>query len=169
MRKRIRDRERRHARIVGSAADTSGVRITCIAALTLLLAGCGGDKSESLPAACTDGPGAVIKALAKAPAAVALDGTTPISECFNHDAAGTDVQIVGTNLLNAAQQLGDRARAGDEKSALRLGYLVGAARKGAKRNGLGDEIVRRLEAETAVGTAQQAAYDRGLRAGSAGG
>ena len=145
------------------------MRALAIACAAAILAGCGGDKSESLPVACTDGPGTVIKALAKAPAAVVMDGTTPISECFNHDAAGTDVQIVGTNLLNAAQQLGDRARAGDEQAALRLGYLVGAARKGAKRNGLGDEIVRRLEAETAVGTAQQAAYDRGLRAGSAGG
>jgi hypothetical protein len=136
------------------------VRIACIAAALALLAGCGGDKSESLPAACTNGPDAVVKALAKAPARVTIDGT-PISECFNRNASGDDVQIVGTNLLAAAQQLAD------QKQALQLGYLIGAARRGAKRNGLGDEIVRRLEAEASVGAALRADYDRGLRAGSA--
>jgi hypothetical protein len=160
MGERIRDREGRHARIVGSAADTSGVRIACIAAVAAVLAGCGGDRSESLPAACTEGPEAVVKALAKAPGAVTLDGT-PISHCFNRDANGDDVQIVGTSLLAAAQQLADR---GD---ALQLGYLVGAARRGAKRNGLGAELVRRLEAEASNLGTRQAAYRRGLRAGLA--
>jgi hypothetical protein len=136
------------------------VRIACIAATLALLAGCGGDKSESLPAACTNGPDAVVKALAKAPAHVTIDGT-PISECFNRDASGDDVQIVGTNLLAAAQQLAD------QKQALRLGYLIGAARRGARRNGLGDEIVRRLEAETTGLGSGRAAYARGLRAGLA--
>jgi hypothetical protein len=136
----------------------------------VVLAGCGGSGSkEALPTACKQGPGIVMKALAKAPAAVALGGVTPISHCFNRDATGDDVQIVGTNLLAAAQQLGDRARAGDTKAALRLGYLVGAARKGARRNGLGAEIVRRLEVEAAGASARSPAYDRGLRAGLGGG
>ena len=136
------------------------MRIACIAATLALLAGCGGDKSESLPAACTNGPDAVVKALAKAPAHVTIDGT-PISECFNRDASGDDVQIVGTNLLAAAQQLSDRGQ------ALQLGYLIGAARRGAKRNGLGAEIVRRLEAESAALGRCRAAYTSGLRAGLA--
>jgi hypothetical protein len=136
------------------------VRIACIAVLGLAFAGCGNDKSESLPAACTEGTEAIVKALAKAPAPVTIDGT-PISQCFNRDASGDDVQIVGTNLLGAAQQLADRGE------ALQLGYLIGAARKGAKRNGLGAEIVRRLEAETTVGAGRKAAYNRGLRAGTA--
>jgi hypothetical protein len=134
------------------------VRIACIAAVAALLAGCGGDKSESLPAACTNGPDAVVKALAKAPAPVTIDGT-PISECFNRDASGDDVQIVGTNLLAAAQQLAD------DGQALQLGYLIGAARRGAKRNGLGAEIVRRLEAESSGLSGPRADYRRGLRAG----
>jgi hypothetical protein len=144
------------------------VRLVCIAATALLLAGCGKDRAQPLPAACTAGPAAIVKALAKAPGAVTMKGT-PISDCFNLDANSDDVQIVGGFLLAAAQQLGDRARAGDQKAALQLGYLVGAAQRGAKRNGLGDEIVRRLEAETTVGAARQAAYNRGLRAGSAAG
>ena len=128
----------------------------------IALAGCGASKNESLPAPCANGPGIVVKALAKAPAAVTLDGT-PISHCFNIGASGADVQIVGTNLIAAAQELAAQHR------ALQLGYLVGAARRGAKRNGLGDEIVRRLEAEATVAAAQRTAYDRGLRAGAASG
>jgi hypothetical protein len=147
----------------------SPMRAIAIACAAIILAGCGADKSESLPSACVQGPGAVMKALAKAPGAVALEGRTPISLCFNRGANSNDVQIVGTNLLSAAQQLGDRARGGDQQAALRLGYLVGAAQRGAKRNGLGDEIVRRLEAETTVGAARQAAYNRGLRAGRSAG
>src|SRR4051794_8307458 len=97
-------------------------------AMVVLLAGCGGDKWQSLPAACTEGPEAIHKPLANAPAAVTLQGT-PISTCFNRNAKGDDVQIVGGFLLAAAQQLGDEARAGDDRAALRLGYLVGAAQK----------------------------------------
>jgi hypothetical protein len=127
-------------------------------ALVLVVAGCGSDKNEALPAACTNGPGAVVKALDKAPAAVSLDGT-PISRCFNRDASGQDVQILGTNLVTAAQELADQGH------ALQLGYLVGAARRGAKRNGLGAEIVRRLEAEASRVSSARAEYQRGLRAG----
>lgn len=101
-----------------------------------------------------------MKALGKAPAPVTVDGT-PISRCFNRDASGDDIQIVGTMLLAAAQQLSDQGR------ALQLGYLVGAARRGAERNGLGDEIVRRLEAEADVAHSARADYERGLRAGLA--
>jgi hypothetical protein len=146
--------------IVSPAADTSRVRrATILAALTLLAAGCGSDKSEALPRACTEGPGAIVKALAAAPRAVTVDGT-PISRCFNVDASGDDIQIVGTNLLAAAQQLADSGR------ALELGYLIGASERGAKRNGLGAEIVRRLEQESsAVGARDD--YQRGLRAGLA--
>jgi hypothetical protein len=143
----------------------AAVPAACIA---VALAGCGRDRSEPLPPICMQGPGAVLKALANAPGNVAMHGT-PISRCFNRDANGDDVEIVGTNLLAAAQQLGDRARAGDARAALQLGYLIGAARKGARRNGLGAEIVRRLESEAAAGAGPQAAYDRGLRAGLSGG
>jgi hypothetical protein len=131
----------------------------------VLAAGCGGNSSESLPAACTEGPGPVVKALRSAPGAVAIDGT-PISRCFNRNARGEDVQIVGTNLVTAAQELGDRARAGETAAALQLGYLVGAAQRGLKRSGVASEMVRRVEAEaTGLGGARPA-YERGLQAGS---
>jgi hypothetical protein len=130
----------------------------------VVVVGCGSDRSESLPAACTEGPVAIKKALAKAPGDVAINGTR-ISECFNRDAAGEDVQIVGGFLLATAQELGDRARTGDHQAALRLGYLVGAAQRGAARNGLGAEIVRRIEAETSGLGSTRPAYERGLSAG----
>jgi hypothetical protein len=148
------------------------IRLTALVAVAVAAgstaAGCGTKHSEPLPAVCKQGFGAILKALAHAPGNVAMAGT-PISHCFTRDASSDDVQIVGTNLLAAAQQLGDRARAGDKRAALQLGYLVGAARRGARRNGLGAEIVRRLEAEAAEAGAPQRAYDRGLRAGIDGG
>ena len=136
------------------------MRILVVAGLAALLAGCGNSKSEPLPAACTDGADAIVKALAKAPAPVKIEGTR-ISQCFNRNASGDDIQIVGTNLLGAAQEVADH---GD---ALQLGYLIGAARRGAKRSGLADELVRRLEAETTVEAARRADFNRGLRAGLA--
>ena len=133
----------------------------------VLVAGCGSNGSEKLPAPCSDGPEPVLKALAAAPGAVAMDGT-PISRCFNRGASGDDEQILGTGLVGAAQQLADGART-DPRTALQLGYLVGAAERGAKRNGLGAEIVRRLQAEAAAAAPNPKAFDRGRRAGLAGG
>jgi hypothetical protein len=132
----------------------------------VLLAGCGGNSSESVPVGCTEGPGPVVKALRKAPAPVTVEGT-PISRCFNRNAQGQDVEIVGTNLVTAAQELGDRARQGEPAAALQLGYLVGAAQRGSKRSGLATEMVRRIEAETSGLRGARPAYERGLRAGLA--
>ena len=140
-------------------------RAVAIASVAVLLTGCGSNRDESLPAACTGGPGAVRKALAKAPAPVTMSGTR-ISDCFVRDANGDALQILGTTLLAAAQQLGDRARSGDEQAAMELGYLISAARRGAARNGLAAEMVRRLDSETESLGPARAAYQRGLRAGS---
>ena len=138
------------------------MRVVALVIGIVVLAGCGGDSNEKLPVACTEGPQTIVDALAKAPGAVTLDGT-PISRCFNRGANADDVQVLGTMLVGAAQQLAD------QKKALQLGYLVGAAQRGAKRNGLADELVRRLQAEATVDAAQRADYNRGLRAGAAGG
>jgi len=130
-----------------------------------LLAGCG-SKSEKLPAACSDGPLVIVQALKKAPAAVTIKGT-PISRCFNRNASAGDAQVAGTGLVTAAGQLHDAAQQGEPGAALELGYLIGAAERGSKRSGLGDELVRRMEAEsTGLGTGR-ADYRRGLRAGLA--
>src|SRR5437763_954952 len=130
----------------------------------VLIAGCGGNGRESLPSACTTGPAAIEKALAAAPAQVTVGGI-PLSHCFTRDASADDVQIVGTNLLAVAQHLSDEAAPDPEGgAALRLGYLVGASRRGAARNGLAAELVRRLEQEGARLPPDSSAYQRGLRA-----
>jgi hypothetical protein len=173
MSERIGDRQRRHQPIVCAPPGGSGAgllrRVRCAAAIgaaVLALAGCGG-SNEKLPAACTGGPAAIAKALGAAPGAVRVAGV-PISHCFNRGASADDVQIVGANLIAVADQLGDQARSTPNGgAALRLGYLVGAARRGSARNGLGIEIVRRLEEDTGDLQARSGAYSRGLRAGLA--
>ncbi|HYZ30013.1 MAG TPA: hypothetical protein VE570_13205 [Thermoleophilaceae bacterium] len=140
-------------------------RTLAVASVAVLIAGCGSERDQSLPAACTNGPGAVVKALAKAPARVTIGGTR-ISDCFVRGANGDALQILGTTLLAAAQQLGDRARSGDEQAAMRLGYLIGAAHRGAAHNGLAAEMIRRLDSETRTLGRMRPAFQRGLRAGS---
>src|SRR5690242_20770853 len=98
-------------------------RVTALAAVaaSCIAAGCGTTSaSEPLPTVCKEGFGAVLKALARAPGRVAMAGT-PISECFTRNASSDDLEIVGTNLLAAAQQLSPRAHAGDKRAAMQLG------------------------------------------------
>jgi hypothetical protein len=131
----------------------------------LLLAGCGSSGDEELPAACTGGPDPIARALEGAPGRVAVAGV-PISRCFNRDASADDVQIMGQGMLVAAQRLGDAAAADpDGPAALKLGYLLGAARRGARRSGVHAELVRRLEQEQ--GDLHSAEFRRGRRAGLA--
>lgn len=106
-----------------------------------LLAGCSKQEPESLPAACADA-GALQRALAAAPAEVRLDGR-PLSRCLPKDADGADVQQAGITFTQVAGRLADR------RDAVRLGYLLGAARRGAKRSQVGvySELLRRLEVE----------------------
>jgi hypothetical protein len=108
-------------------------RLGILAALAL--AGCGGHGPEKLPAACASGPAAVLKALAAAPGAVRVGGVS-LSHCFNRTASASDVQTVGGTLLAVAEQLSNRAEAHPEgAAALRLGYLIGAAQRGARATG----------------------------------
>src|SRR5205814_3910165 len=133
--------------VSAQSPDTSGVRRALLVCL-IALGGCGGHGAEKLPPVCTAGPTPILKALAAAPAPVRIEGVA-ISRCFNRGASADDTQVVGGDLLAVAQQLGVRATGDSEGSAaLRLGYLIGAARRGAVRNGLGAELVRRLEQET---------------------
>jgi hypothetical protein len=136
-------------------------------ALAALLTGCGG-KAQSLPPACSDGPQFVLRALRSAPATVQLSDGTRLSECVSRAFDDGDLQQLGFSLTPAADSL---ARAGTPGAALRLGYLVGAVRRGAKRtNGVHLELVRRLESTITFDTpALAAAARRGIRAGEAGG
>jgi hypothetical protein len=113
--------------------------------LVLTTFGCGGPSSET-PAACLDGPGAFLRALADAPGAVRLNGDVPISDCLAENQQGGDLATVGEAMVSAATSLNSEARAKPGSAAnLQLGYLLGAAQRGASHsNGIHAELVRRL-------------------------
>jgi hypothetical protein len=134
----------------------------------LSLAGCGSDPP--LPAACSSEPAAVRSALASAPSPVRLKGTQ-LSTCVRDASDADELQAVGAALVGTAGGLADSARAHPGGQAeVSLGYLVGAARRGAGDNG-GErtELVRRLEQEAAILRGSRAAYRRGVEAGSGSG
>jgi hypothetical protein len=136
-----------------------------LAACVGALAACG-DGDQAVPAACTDGGDAVRGALRGAPHAVRIDGAA-LSDCLAEDGDGGDVQRVGTGFLDAATFLADRARPNPEgRASLELGYLMGAARRGASRaQGIYTELLRRLEQEVRTVSTRSRAFRRGERAG----
>src|SRR4051794_9017166 len=152
-------------------------RLAALTALALApaAAGCGGGGGDppSVDAACTASPRAIERALARAPAPVTLGSGTRLSECVAGARTDADLQNAGLVLTRAAAPLADRAQRGDAGAALDLGYLVGAAQRGASRtNGIHAELARRVESAARIladgGSANLAsALQRGLRAGEA--
>jgi hypothetical protein len=111
----------------------------------LAFAGCGSSEPAQTPAACQDSA-AVAKALERAPGAVRLAGGTTLSRCVSLAAIRDgDLQALGYALTRVADDLAIAARS-DAVAAQRLGYLIGAARRGAgKTPGLASQLARRLE------------------------
>ena len=117
-----------------------------IALLTLVvLAGCGSTDS-STPVACLEDEGAYLKALVAAPGEVKLQGGTLISECLAENQKAGDLATVGTALVGVATKLNAEARSEPGGDAnLELGYLLGAAERGASQtDGIHAELIRRL-------------------------
>jgi len=122
-------------------------RLLPIAASAIVLAagGCGG-SDDSTPVVCLEGDGVYLQALPRAPAAVKLRAETPISACLAENQKGGDLATVGAAMIEAATKLNAaaRERPGGEAN-LQLGYLLGAAQRGADRtSGIHAELVRRL-------------------------
>ena len=135
------------------------------------LAACGA-ADNPLDEACMSGPGAIERALARAPDPVTLPSGTRLSQCVSNARSDADLQTAGAVLTRAADHLAAQARTGDAGAALRLGYLVGAARRGAQRTaGIHAELQRHIERAAAVldGTGARigAALAEGQRAGEA--
>jgi hypothetical protein len=135
------------------------------------LAACG-STADPLDEACMSGPGAIERALARAPAPVTLPSGTRLSQCVSNARSDADLQTTGAVLTRAADHLSAQARTGDADAAVRLGYLVGAARRGAKRPaGIHAELQRHIERAAAVldgtGTRIATALADGQRAGEA--
>jgi hypothetical protein len=117
-----------------------------LAAATYFVAiGCG-EPSDSTPVACLEGTGAYVKALGDAPGVVKLQGETLISECLAENQQAGDLAAVGTALVAATTRLNAEARAEPGGDAnLQLGYLLGAAERGAQdTNGIHTDLLRRL-------------------------
>ncbi len=121
------------------------ILVAAVAAVTTI--GCGRGE-DSTPVACQEGPGAYLEALADSPAAVNLAGETPISDCLAENQKGGDLATVGTAMVTAATKLNADARAEPGGDAnLQLGYLLGAAQRGAdSTDGIHAELIRRLAA-----------------------
>jgi hypothetical protein len=133
---------------------------------------CGGREDPPLDAACTASPEAIERALARAPGPVTVGDGTRLSDCVSRARSDADLPNDGVVLTSAAEHLAERARGGDARAGLALGYLVGAARRGAARTpGLQAQLARRMESAAAFvdegGPAVAAALQRGLRAGRA--
>jgi len=138
-----------------------------LAALALA-GGCGGEDAPSLDPACTESAEAISRALERAPAPVLLSTGTRVSECFTRARTDGELQNAGIVITRAAEELAARAEAGDERAATALGYLVGAARRGAARTaGVAAELLRRIERAAAF--VEDPAVLRALRRGIAAG
>ena len=131
----------------------------------LALAACG-DERERPASACTASPDAVVSALRAAPGEVRMGGAR-LSSCLTEGSDADDLQRVGSAYVEAAAILARRAaREPEGRDALRLGYLVGAVRRGGTTtDGVHSELVRRLEQERL----DSRAFRRGERAGLASG
>jgi hypothetical protein len=134
-----------------------------LAALAFI--GCGKDADKGIPSACPADSDQVLAALRRAPAPVRIQGVA-LSECLTKRSSPDEVQRVGATYVEAAASLSQDARAHPRGPApVRLGYLVGAAHRGASSSeGVHSELVRRLDQELR-GTGPPGAVRRGLRAG----
>lgn len=137
----------------------------CTAAL-ISLGGCARERDASLPVACQGGSSALREALRAAPDPVRIEGVAP-SRCLDERSDGGEVQQIGAAYIEAAAQLAEPAAADpDGPEAVQLGYLVGAARRGAAASqGVHYELVRRLEQELRAVRPPTTAVRDAMRAG----
>ncbi|HEV7616289.1 MAG TPA: hypothetical protein VGO36_08665 [Solirubrobacterales bacterium] len=148
-----------------------------LACLALVAAAGCGKQDDSTPAACLQGQDIYLAALAKAPGAVELAGETTISECLAENQTGGDLATVGEAMVETATVLNGEARGvPGSPAALQLGYLLGAAQRGADRTeGIHADLIRRLTVAARYSPkgplppAFLAAYREGFDAGRAGG
>jgi hypothetical protein len=111
----------------------------------LIACGCGG-PSDSTPVACLEGTKAYLRALKQAPGRVLLADETPISSCLAENQQGGDLATVGVATVTAATRLNSEARANPgDRANVELGYLLGAAKRGAAdTEGIHADLIRRL-------------------------
>ena len=141
-------------------------RPVALVVLLLLVAAPGCRKEPArYPPECSSGPTAVREALQQAPdGEVAIEGVK-LSECLVPSSDAGPLASFGGSATQVAAGLAERARAGDERAALQLGYLRGALERGADPT-VHDELMFRLDQELGR-VARTPAYRRGEAAGRA--
>src|SRR3954447_11556273 len=148
-----------------------------LAAVALVGIGCG-SQDDSTPVACLEGAPAYERALRDAPREVLLQGKTPISDCLASNQKAGDLSQVGEAMVDTATALNAQAREeGGGEGAVRLGYLIGAAQRGAESSeGIHSDLVRRLTVAARYAPAEEplsarilSAYREGFDAGRSGG
>jgi hypothetical protein len=144
--------------------------VALVAAVVLLVAGCGAKKNDLAPAACLVTNQGYLRALERAPGEVRLAGTTPISDCLVPEQDAGQLANIGREMIVAATKLNAEARQGSDAAALQLGYLIGAVSKGA--DAIHTDLVRRLNSSAqfsetggALPASFQRAFGRGYAAG----
>lgn len=148
-----------------------------VVSIVVIAAGCG-ETGDSTPVACLEGSNSYLAALEDAPGEVLLSGEVPISDCLAENQSGGELATVGAAMIETATELNAEAREDPAGSAnLQLGYLLGAAQRGAsKTSGIHAELIRRLTAAARYSPgnlplsprflrAYQRGYDAGLARG----
>lgn len=132
--------------------------------LVALIAGCG-ETSDGAPEACLSGAGFYVEG---------GRGDVRISDCLTESQSGGELATVGTAMVEVATELNREARAEPGGDANRqLGYLVGAAERGAEgTGGIHADLLRRLKAAALYSPADRSpsatflsTYRRGVEAG----
>jgi hypothetical protein len=148
------------------------------AVLASAVAGCSKSEPEDTPVACLGGPDAYLEALQSGfPANVRLADGTRISDCLPPEQEGGDLAEVGSTMVTAATLLNEDARGvTPADAALRLGYLVGAAERGAEDTaGIHRDLLLRLQAAATFSPAGELSkdfkqqFEQGREAGRSGG
>ena len=132
-------------------------------------------EGRSTPVACLEGADAYLDALARRARGSQARGETPISECLAENQQAGDLAKVGEAMVEAATKLNAEARAEPGGDAnLQLGYLIGAAERGAEETeGIHADLIRRLTVAArfapgrpaAPASLPRSAYERGFDAG----
>jgi hypothetical protein len=137
----------------------------------VLISGCGSSQDDQAPVSCLVGNEAYLKALQRAPAPVLLGSTTPISDCLVPQQEAGQLASIGQEMVVAATKLNNEARRDPAGPAsVQLGYLIGAASKGA--DPIHTDLVRRLNSSahfSETGGALPASFERGFGRGYAAG
>ena len=119
-----------------------------------------------MPPECSNGPGALRMALARAPDGdVSIEGVR-LSECLVPSSDAGPLASFGGSLIDVAYPLADRARRGDARAATQLGFLRGALARGADPT-IHEDLVRRFDQELIGVNTRSPAFRRGEAAGRA--